>query len=126
MNGHIVSGKNGPIAIPRSISDSDIQIDSAGRVRAGQVALGQLDIVEFGTMDQLKHAGNNCFRGPEDAVFMPAENTYVRQGYREDSNVQAVEELTNLLTLSRLFEVHTGYLKKQSENSSAILGVANG
>jgi flagellar basal body rod protein FlgG len=125
MNGHLITGKNGPITIPRSISDSDIQINGSGVVRAGQTELGQLQIVEFDNIDQLKAAGNGCFRGPEDIVFKPAENTHIRQGYREDSNVQAVQELTNLLTISRLFEANTAYLKKQSENGTAIMGVAN-
>ena len=125
MNGNLVSGKNGPITIPRSISVSDIQISSSGLVRAGQTELGQLQIVEFENIDQLKPAGNSCFQGPEDIIFTPAENTPVRQGYCEDSNVQAVQELTNLLTISRLFEANTDYLKKQSENSNTIIGVAN-
>ncbi|MHC5199032.1 MAG: flagellar hook-basal body protein [Planctomycetota bacterium] len=125
MNGHLVSGKNGPITVPRSVSDSDIQIDGSGTVRAGQTELGQLEIVEFENIDQLKPAGNNCFRGPEDMSLTPAENTFIRQGYCEDSNVQAVQELTNLLTISRLFEANTDFLKKQSENSQTILGVAN-
>ena len=125
MNGHLVSGKNGPITIPRSISDSDIQINTSGVVRAGQTELGQLQIVEFENMDQLKPTGNSCFWGPEEIVFKPAENTRVLQGYQEDSNVQVVRELTNLLTISRLFEANTDFLKKQSENSNTILGVAN-
>ncbi len=125
MNGHLVSGKNGPITIPRSISDSDIQIDGSGTVRAGQTELGQIQIVEFENIEQLKPAGNSCFRGPEDVIFTPAENTHIRQGYREDSNVQAVQELTNLLTISRLFEANTAFLKKSSESSNAILSVAN-
>ena len=125
MNGHLVSGKNGPITVPRSVSDSDIQIDGSGTVRAGQTELGKLEIVEFENIDQLKPAGNNCFRGPEDMSLTPAENTFIRQGYCEDSNVQAVQELTNLLTISRLFEANTDFLKKQSENSQTILGVAN-
>lgn len=126
LNGHLVSGKNGPITIPRSISDSDIQIDGSGIIRAGQTELGQLQVVELEDIGQLKVAGNNCFRGPEDVVFKPAEKTYVRQGYCEDSNVQAVGELTRLLTISRLFEASSNFLKKQSENSNTILGVANG
>ena len=81
MNGHLVSGKSGPITIPSSISDSDIQIESTGTVRAGQTELGQLQIVEIENIDQLKAAGNNCFRGPEDMVTKPAENTQVLQGY---------------------------------------------
>ena len=125
MNGHLVSGKNGPITIPRSISDSDIQINDSGVVRAGQTELGQLQVVEFENIDQLKAAGNGCFRGPEKVVFKPAENTHIRQGYREGSNVQAVQELTNLLTISRLFEANTAFLKKSSENSRVIMGVAN-
>jgi flagellar basal body rod protein FlgG len=121
----LVSGKNGPITIPRSISDSDIQIDVSGTVRAGQTQLGQLQIVEFENIDQLKPAGNSCFWGPEEIVFQPTENTRVLQGYCEESNVQVVRELTNLLTISRLFEANTDYLKKQSENSNTIIGVAN-
>ena len=81
--------------------------------------------MEIENIGQLKSAGNGCFRGPEEIVLKPAENTYIRQGYCENSNVQAVQELTNLLTISRLFEANTAYLKKQSENGTAIMGVAN-
>ena len=124
-NGHLVAGQRGPITIPKTVSEQDIQISETGRISAGIAELGQLQIVEFEDMTELKAAGNGCFTGPEIRRPKAPENTLVRQGFREDSNVQAVQELTNMLTISRMFQANTGFMKKQSENSKVILGVAS-
>ncbi|MHC5083159.1 MAG: flagellar hook-basal body protein [Planctomycetota bacterium] len=124
-NGHLVAGQKGAITIPKTVSERDIQISSTGKIRAGILELGQLQVVEFEDMSELKAAGNGCFTGPEIRRPKAPENTLVRQGYREDSNVQTVQELTNMLTLSRMFQANTGFMKKQSENSKVILGVAS-
>lgn len=125
LNGHRVAGRNGPITIPNTVSESDIIIDTAGVIRAQGTEMGQLQIGEFDNpTEQLEAAGNGCFRGPQDFRLREPVGTVVRQGYREESNVRVMEELTGLLSLSRAFEANMSILKRQRENSSAMIEVA--
>jgi flagellar basal body rod protein FlgG len=125
MNGHRVAGQNGPIAVPGGVNESEITIDENGVLRAGEAELGQIQITEFENPgEQLTGAGNGCYRGPEDFRPRGPVETIVRQGYREQSNVKIMEELTGLLSVSRAFEANMSMLKRQRENSSAMIEVA--
>lgn len=125
MNGHRVAGQNGPIAIPGGVNETDITIDENGVLRAGGAELGQIQIAEFDNAgEQLTGAGNGCYQGPEDFRPQAPVETTVMQGYREQSNVRIMEELTGLLSVSRAFEANMSILKRQRENSSAMIEVA--
>lgn len=125
LNGHRVAGRNGPITIPNTVSESDITIDSAGVLRAQGIEMGQLQIAEFDKpTEQLEAAGNGCFRDPSNFRTREPVATVVRQGYREESNVKVMEELTGLLSLGRAFEANMSMLKRQRENSSTMIEVA--
>ena len=125
-SGRLVAGQNGPIVIPREVGENALQIDSDGTVRAGEeMELGRLRIVEFGAaVDELIPAGHGCFRAPANLTPVAATNTKLRQGSQENSNVQMMQELTSLMTLSRLYEANINVLRKRSETSTAILDVA--
>ena len=126
LNGHLVAGRNGAITIPKSVNVNDIQINADGVISAGQNQLGTLEIVQFDKpAADLEPVGNGCYQAGPDRDPKPAENASVRQGYQEQSNDNAVGELTNLLSISRMFEANINYLKKQSQNSSALIEVAN-
>ncbi|MCE5186736.1 MAG: flagellar hook basal-body protein [Planctomycetaceae bacterium] len=125
LNGNLVAGRSGPVNVPNSVSESDITIDGSGVIKAQGLELGQLQIAEFAdAAGQLTPAGNGCFRAPADYRIQEAAATNVRQGYREESNVQVMEELTGLLSLSRAFEANMSILKRQRENNMATLDVA--
>ncbi|GAH39552.1 unnamed protein product, partial [marine sediment metagenome] len=68
--------------------------------------------------------GMNCFMAPEGVVPGVAENAMIRQGYRENSNVKRMEELVNLITVSRLYEMNMNLLRKRRENAKAMIDVA--
>lgn len=125
VSGRLVAGQNGPIAIPRAVAESDLQINADGTVRAGEMELGRIRIVEFGEgTDLLNPAGDGCFRAPADLMPVEAAETRLRQGHRENSNVRIMQELTSLMTLSRLYEANINVLRKRRENSATILDVA--
>lgn len=125
-SGRLVAGQNGPIVIPREVGENALKIDVDGTVRGGEeMELGRLRVVEFGdAADELIPAGHGCFRAPEDLAPAAAKNTKLRQGSQENSNVQMMQELTGLMTLSRLYESNINVLRKRSETSTAILEVA--
>jgi flagellar basal-body rod protein FlgF len=123
----LVAGQNGPIVIPQDVSTASIEIRTDGSVLAADQEVGKLKIVQFpdGT-GSLTPVGFGAWQAPNNAVTEPAANTSVRQGFQESSNVRMMEEVVNLMTLSRIYESHMNILKKQSDNSNAMLGVANG
>jgi flagellar basal-body rod protein FlgF len=125
--GRLVAGTGGPLMVPPGIDLSQVQIDTAGRVSAGKVPLGQFRLVEFGDKDrQLVGAGASCFRAPTSAAPKEAANTTVRQGYEEASNVKLVDELVKMITVSRLYEANMKLTTVNRDNSSSAISVAMG
>jgi len=125
--GRLVAGAAGPLLVPPNVDVSEIHVDNGGRVTAGKAALGQLQIVEFGDKEsQLLPAGLNCFRAPKDVPPKDAASVTVRQGYEESSNVKLVEELVNMIMVSRLYEANMKLLTVNRDASSSAIGVAMG
>ena len=125
--GRLVAGTAGPLIVPPNADVSEIHVDGAGRVSAGQAALGQLRIVEFGDKEpQLSPAGNNCFLAPKSVQAKEAVDVAVRQGYEEASNVKLVDELVNMIMVSRLYEANMKLTTVSRDNSSSAIGVAMG
>jgi flagellar basal-body rod protein FlgG len=55
-----------------------------------------------------------------------AVGTVVKQGYREASNVTLVNELVNMITVTRAYEANVKLVSKSSEATNSLLGVAMG
>jgi len=126
LSNRIVAGVGGPVVVPPSVSELDINIAVDGNVKAGPSVLGKLRVVDFGdNVSELEPAGKSCFRVRPEVRPADAENVILKQGYRENSNVKLVEELVDLIGVSRLYEINMGLLQKQRENSQVMLGVAN-
>jgi flagellar basal-body rod protein FlgF len=125
--GRIVAGTSGPLIVPPNVDVSALQIDNTGRVSAGAFPLGQLRIVEFADKEnQLQPAGASCFRAPKDVTAKSSANTTVRQGFEEASNVKLVDELVNMITVSRTYEANMKLTTVNRDNSSSAIGVAMG
>lgn len=127
QEGRMVAGESGPIIIPSGVSVQEINIAEDGNISAGGGSLGRLKIVDFREDEgKLFAVGKNCFAAPQDVRPGVAEKASVRQGYQENSNVNRMEELVDLITVSRLYETNMKLLVRRRENAKAILGVAKG
>lgn len=127
LGNRIVAGEGGPVVVPPTVSELEVNIAGDGNVKAGQALLGRLRLVDFGDREnELESVGKSCFRAGPDLLPGGAENMSLKQGYRENSNVKLVEELVDLIGVSRLYEINMGLLRKRRENSQAMLSVANG
>ncbi len=125
--GRLVAGTAGPLLVPPNVDVSEIRVDDTGRVSAGPAALGRFQIVEFGSREaQLLPVGLNCFRAPADVRPVDATSVTVRQGYEEASNVKVIDELVNMIMVSRLYEANMKLMTVNRENSSSALSVAMG
>src|SRR4030042_444730 len=127
-SGRIVAGSAGPITIPANILPSQISITGDGSIGAGEVALGKFRLVDFRDDEKkLVPAGDNCYRMPQkDITPVSAENIIVKHHYQEASNVNMIDELVDMLMVSRLYEANMKFITAQREASGSILSVAMG
>jgi flagellar basal-body rod protein FlgF len=127
--GRTVSGESGPITLPASVSVSDIQVSPNGQMTANGTVVGKFKVVDFKEEDESKlvPAGDNCFVMTDINIQpMPAENAVIKQGVQESSNVKIVDELVDMVMVTRLYEANMRYVSAQKENSSALTSVAMG
>ncbi len=128
MEGRTVAGEAGPITVPAGMVVSQITISNDGAVSAKGIPIGKLSLVDFGDNEsKLIPVGANCFRMPEEGIVpAKAEHIVTKQGYQESSNVNIVDELVDMIMVSRLYEANMKFLSAQKETSSSIIGVAMG
>ncbi len=118
-----VMGNGGiPIVLPPA-EKIDIATDGTITIRP----LGE-NATEIALVDQIKlvqpeegalYKGQDGFMHTNnDVPLPPALNVQVRSGYLEASNVNAVEDLTSMISLSRQFEMQVKMMKTAEENSS--------
>lgn len=125
--GRIVSGQGGPITIPADVTLSQLNIGSDGSISAPGRNLGQFQIVSFDEDERkLLPAGDNCFKAPENLESRPAENFTVRQGYLESSNVNIIDELVDMIMVTRLYEANMKFITGKQEAGSSLMSVAMG
>jgi flagellar basal-body rod protein FlgG len=100
-SGHKVLGKDGPI----DISGNEIYVDSDGVLSVDGSEAGQIDVVDFENYSKLLKEGDGLFRkSPEDQeIALPSESE-IKQGYLEISNVNAAEEIVQMIQSLRAFE----------------------
>ncbi|MHC4551146.1 MAG: flagellar hook-basal body protein [Planctomycetota bacterium] len=125
MAGRYVAGIRGPITVPPQFSPADINITNEGDITADGIPVGKLKLVDFKEDEnKLVAVGMNCFQAPEGHKVKKAENLIVKQGFQEASNVKMVEELVDMITVSRLYEANMRFLASGKDVGSALLDVA--
>jgi flagellar basal body rod protein FlgG len=126
--GRTVAGEAGAITIPNNVGISQLNISSAGSISAGGIAIGKFRLVDFQeNEDKLASAGENCYRMPEaDIVPVATTNIVVKQGYQEASNVKIIDELVDMIMVSRLYEANMKSLATTKSASESLMSVAMG
>ena len=119
QSGDTVMGKKGPI----QITGKNITIDSKGKILTEQGEIGQLALVDFEDYQGIAKEGKNLFVNlkediPELNISMKSN---VSQGYTEQSNVNAAEEMVNMIHALRAFESYQKSMRVIDElNNRAI------
>jgi flagellar basal-body rod protein FlgF len=124
--GRTIAGQSGPIVIPPSVGTTGVDVSSDGLMSGGGQAIGRIKIVEFEDATKLIRAGGVAFKAPDGMQPKEAEKPVVYQRFQEASNVVAVEELVDLITLSRLYEGNFKSIGSQDERMKSIIQVAMG
>lgn len=111
-NGHPVLGESGPIVIP----GDDISIAIDGMISSDGAQIGKLKLIDFPKPYGLKKAEYGYFI-PGDETIQPinAEGYSVRQGFLEDSNVNIIEQMVDMLVSFRAYEAGQKAIHSQDE-----------
>ena len=83
--------------------NQDVVIDTRGNVIQGGRALHTIKITDFEDYNYLEHYGENFFVPVDGATTVPGDYT-INQGYLETSNVQTVQEMVEMISVSRQYE----------------------
>jgi flagellar basal-body rod protein FlgF len=99
----------GRVAVERFINLRDrgpVSISAAGEIYAGDDLIARLSVTEFQDLSKLQKQGGQLFENRDQANVLSGTpiRTQVRQGVIETSNVNPIEEMTNLIKANRLFE----------------------
>jgi flagellar basal-body rod protein FlgF len=82
-----------------------VSVNLQGEVMTRQGAIGRISVVEFADTQALKKEGNALFINPDEANARRVDiKTTTNQGFIEGSNVNAVEEMSELIKAHRHFE----------------------
>ena len=124
--GRIVAGEAGPITIPANVGLSQVAVSADGKISAGNADIGKFRLVDFkDNENKLVPTGENCYRIPDvDIKPVPAEHIVVKHGYQEASNVKLIDELVDMILVTRLYEANMKLVTAQKEASSSMMSVA--
>ncbi|WP_285258885.1 flagellar basal-body rod protein FlgF [Halopseudomonas bauzanensis] len=118
-----VLGNAGPIALPPA-DKVEIGTDGTISFRAQGEApnvLAEVDRIKLVKPDQVAmHKGEDGLMRMNDGQEQPADGAVTLvTGFLEGSNVNAVEEMTAMLSLARQFELHIKMMRTAEENAQA-------
>ncbi len=89
-------------------------VTSDGMIWQGEIEIGQLGVYGFETPAALEKVGNNLWTNGEQQA-QPNENPGVRQGFVEQSNVNAIVEITRMIEISRAYTSASRLVKDADE-----------
>ena len=123
FQGRIVAGEAGPITIPNDVGISQVSVSSDGSISIGGATVGKFQLVDFeDNEDKLVPTGENCYVMPDENIQpVAAENIVVKQGYQETSNVKIIDELVDMIMVSRLYEANMKFFTASMEVANSII-----
>lgn len=110
--GYLVMGTGGPIII----NGNDVEITKDGQVFVDGNMMGNLDVVNLDNKEFLRKIGNNFYRMAEgiEAEEIPFAGEVI-QGFLENSNVDSINEMVEMISLLRNFETCQKAIRVQDE-----------
>lgn len=102
--GSDATGNN--IRIQLDPNASSTYVDRAGRIYQDDVQRAQLRITDFQDYNYLSHYGETMWQPVAGATTIAATNMEVHQGYLEMSNISVVQEMVNMIAISRNYEAN--------------------
>lgn len=126
-NGLPVMGNAGPIAVP---PEQKVEIGQDGTISIRALGeapntLAEVDRIKLVNPDpkQMEKGADGMIRVKGQPQVEPDATVTLTSGFLESSNVNAVEEMTSILALSRQFELSVKMMRTAEDNASSMARV---
>lgn len=118
QQGYPVLGAGGaPIILPATTTEVNIAADGFVSARVDQginlAQIGKIAVVKFDNEQQMTPQGNNLYTTTQDAA--PADKATIVQGALEQSNVQPILEMTQLIQIQRSYEQASNLISQENQ-----------
>jgi flagellar basal-body rod protein FlgF len=107
-NGNRILGKNGPINLKDA---EDFSVTDDGRILTANREVDRFKLVDF-PMTSMRKQGGNLY---SSSAAPTAAKPNVRQGFLEQSNVNAVTSMVRMITIQRAYEAAARAVTAQDE-----------
>lgn len=99
-------GSQDPAQRKINVDGRNLTVSKSGDIYSAGNLAGRLSVVEVANPDSLQKVGNSSYalKANYAETPFPATETEVQQGFVELSNVNMVDEMTDMITASRSFE----------------------
>lgn len=108
-DGNLVLGENGPITLAKG----DFSVDNKGNIVQDGKIVDKLKIVQFSDATKLRKYGNNLIEN--DSSETTEFKGSVLQGFTEQSNVNVVTEMVDMITVMRAYEANQKMIQAQDQ-----------
>ena len=88
----------------RDQGSGQLSSSESGQLYLGDKPIAKLSVVEFQDVNGLRKVGSALFDNQKPGNAIDPQRTQLRQGVLESSNVNPVEEMSNLIRANRMFE----------------------
>lgn len=106
-----------PIIIPAGASQ--VAIGADGTLSANGQPIGRIGVFSAPDTTRLTHRGGTLFA--YDADLQPTNTARIRQGFLEDSNVDAVFEISRMVEVQRAYELGQSFLDREDQRIRATI-----
>jgi flagellar basal body rod protein FlgG len=112
-HGARVLGEGGPLRLAGPLADFHFEND--GALKSGGADAGRLRVVAFVDPQRLEDRPGGYWHADDRLELTGAQGTQVRQRQRENSNVSAIDEMVELITIQRHFETAQRAMSAESD-----------
>ena len=115
--GLYLHGNNGRLTIPQGMVNThgDINFASTGEVSVGGQIIDTLRITEVQNPNSLDKLGDNLFVATGNTVVGGGQQSIIRQGFLEGSNVELANEMVELIATTRAYEANQKAIQAHDE-----------
>jgi flagellar basal-body rod protein FlgF len=113
----VLDAGGAPVFIPPGAAD--LAVSSDGTISTNGAPIGQIGVVQPVNPQGMVREDGVMFRA--DDGFEPAEQARVLQRFVENSNVDAISQLTRMIEVQRAYELGASFLDSEDERVRAAL-----
>jgi flagellar basal-body rod protein FlgG len=111
-----------PLTVPKGTDADNVKIETNGQVISGSKPIGKIDLVNVPAPNQLQPDGDSMFSVTSGSgAIRPATGSSLQQGALEGSNVDAAQDMTEMISAQRSYQMASQAIQYQDQ----MLQIAN-